>query len=75
MKPSEQRDMAEGMVAQLESRLQSEPKNVDGWVMLIRSRMTLGEPAKAKAALDAAVKANPGTAADLRAQAAALGVK
>ncbi|RNJ62159.1 MAG: tetratricopeptide repeat protein [Porphyrobacter sp. IPPAS B-1204] len=75
MKPSEQREMAEGMVAQLESRLQAEPKNVDGWVMLMRSRMTLGEPAKAKAALEAAVKANPGAAAQLRDQAAALGVK
>ncbi|MDP5102452.1 MAG: tetratricopeptide repeat protein [Erythrobacter sp.] len=75
MKPSEQRTMAEGMVAQLEARLVNEPKNVDGWVMLIRSRMTLGEPAKAKAALDAAVKANPGAAADLRTQAEALGVQ
>lgn len=75
MKPSEQNEMAKGMVQQLETRLQSEPKNVDGWVMLIRSRMTLGEPAKAKAALEAAVKANPGSAADLRAQAAGLGVK
>lgn len=74
MKPSEQRQMAEGMVAQLEARLQSEPKNVDGWVMLMRSRMTLGEPAKAKAALEAAVKANPGAAAQLRDQAAALGI-
>lgn len=75
MKPSDQRTMAEGMVAQLETRLQSEPKNLDGWVMLIRSRMTLGEPTKAKAALDAAVKANPGAAAQLREQAAQLGVK
>ncbi len=75
MKPSEQRTMAEGMVAQLETRLVKEPKNVDGWVMLIRSRMTLGEPAKAKAALEAAVKANPGAAADLRAQADGLGVE
>jgi len=75
MKPSEQRTMAEGMVAQLESRLAKEPKNVDGWVMLIRSRMTLGEPAKAKAALEAAVKANPGAAAQLRAQAAGMGVQ
>lgn len=74
MKPSEQRQMAEGMVAQLEARLQQQPKNLDGWVMLIRSRMTLGEPAKAKAALEAAVKANPGEAEELRAQAAALGV-
>ncbi len=75
MKPSEQRQMAEGMVAQLETRLQTEPKNIDGWVMLMRSRMTLGEPAKAKAALDAAVRANPGAAPQLREQAAALGVK
>jgi len=75
MKPSEQRQMAEGMVAQLEARLQTEPKNIDGWVMLMRSRMTLGEPAKAKAALDAAVRANPGAAPQLREQAAALGVK
>lgn len=75
MKPSEQRDMAEGMVAQLEARLQQQPKNVDGWVMLMRSRMTLDEPAKAKAALDAAVKANPAQAAQLREQAAALGVR
>lgn len=74
MKPSEQREMAEGMVAQLEARLQQQPGNVDGWVMLMRSRMTLDEPAKAKAALDAAVKANPGAAAQLREQAAALGV-
>jgi len=72
--PGEQRTMAEGMVAQLEARLQQEPKNLDGWVMLMRSRMTLGEPGKAKAALDAAVKANPGNAAELRAQAAALGI-
>ena len=75
LKPSEQRDMAEGMVAQLEARLQQQPKNVDGWVMLIRSRMTLGEPDKAKAALEAAVKANPGAAAQIRAQAEGLGVE
>jgi cytochrome c-type biogenesis protein CcmH len=74
MKPSEQRTMAEGMVAQLEERLKSEPKNPDGWVMLMRSRMNLGEPAKAKAALDAAIKANPGEAAELRRQAQALGI-
>jgi len=67
--------LAEGMVEQLEGRLAREPKNLDGWVMLIRSRMTLGEPDKAKAALEAAVKANPGSAAQLRQQAAALGVK
>ena len=74
MKPSEQRQMATSMVAQLEARLQQQPDNLDGWVMLMRSRMTLGEPAKAKAALEAAVKANPGDAAELRAQAEGLGI-
>jgi cytochrome c-type biogenesis protein CcmH len=74
MTPSQQREMAQGMVAQLENRLQQNPQNLDGWVMLMRSRMTLGEPAKAKAALDAAVKANPGEAAELRRQAQALGI-
>lgn len=74
MPPGEQRAMIEGMVAQLEARLLKEPEDVDGWVMLIRSRMTLGQPAKAKAALGEAVKANPGAAADLRAQAGALGI-
>lgn len=74
MTPSQQREMAEGMVAQLEERLKSQPQNPDGWVMLMRSRMNLGEPAKAKAALEAAIKANPAEAAELRRQAQALGV-
>lgn len=74
MSPSEQREMIAGMVAGLEEKLRQNPKNRDGWVMLIRSRVNLGEPAKAKAALEAAVKANPADAAELRRQAAALGV-
>src|SRR3546814_19527797 len=65
--PGEQRKMAEGMVARLEQRLRDDPSNLDGWVMLMRSRMTLGEPEQAKAAPDAAVRANPGAAARLRA--------
>jgi cytochrome c-type biogenesis protein CcmH len=66
--------MIDGMVSGLEDKLKANPANVDGWIMLMRSRMTLGEPAKAKAALEAAVKANPGDAAELRAQAAGLGI-
>ncbi|TRD11962.1 tetratricopeptide repeat protein [Erythrobacter insulae] len=73
--PGEQRTMAEGMVAQLEARLQSEPQNPDGWVMLMRSRMTLGEPGKAKAALSAAVAANPDQAEELQRQAQMLGIQ
>jgi cytochrome c-type biogenesis protein CcmH len=73
--PSEQREMAEGMVGRLEARLRDQPANVDGWVMLMRSRMTLGEPDKAHAALNAAIAANPLAEAQLRQQAAVLGVR
>nr|WP_137677677.1 tetratricopeptide repeat protein [Parerythrobacter lutipelagi] len=72
--PGEQRDMAVGMVESLEGKLRANPKNPDGWVMLMRSRMTLGEPEKAAAALKDGVAANPGTADRLRAEASALGV-
>lgn len=73
--PGEQRDMAEGMVSRLEQRLKGNPGNVDGWVMLIRSRATLDQPGKAKQALADAVAANPEKADFLRQQAAVLGVK
>jgi cytochrome c-type biogenesis protein CcmH len=75
LRPDEQRAMAEGMVARLEARLKDEPGNVEGWTMLIRSRMSLGQADQAKAALAAAVAANPGSAAQLREGAAALGVR
>jgi len=73
--PSQQREMAEGMVARLEGKLKAQPANPDGWLMLIRSRVTLGQPDKAAAALRDAVAANPGQAARLRQEAAVLGVK
>ena len=73
--PGEQRQMAEGMVASLESKLAANPDNVDGWIMLMRSRMTLGQPDRARKALDDALAANPGAAPRLRAQAEALGIR
>ena len=72
---SEQREMAEGMVARLDARLKSEPKNPDGWIMLMRSRMSLGQPDKASQALKDALAANPDQADMLRQQAEMLGVK
>jgi cytochrome c-type biogenesis protein CcmH len=72
--PSDQRDMAEGMVESLDTKLRSNPDNPDGWVMLMRSRMTLGQPEKASQALKDAVAANPANADRLRKEAAALGV-
>lgn len=73
--PSEQRTMAEGMVGRLEARLQGQPQNVEGWIMLIRSRMTLDQPDKAAQALRDAIAANPARADELRQQAAVLGVR
>ncbi|QYJ07783.1 tetratricopeptide repeat protein [Qipengyuania flava] len=75
MAPGEQRQMAEGMVASLESKLVADPSNVDGWVMLMRSRMTLGQPDRARKALADAVAANPAAAPRLRMQAEALGIR
>lgn len=73
--PSQQREMAEGMVSRLEGRLKENPKNVEGWVMLMRSRTTLGQNDKASQALNDAIAANPAQAETLRQQAAILGVK
>ncbi|MCT2401543.1 tetratricopeptide repeat protein [Novosphingobium mangrovi (ex Huang et al. 2023)] len=73
--PSQQRQMAEGMVARLEDKLKADPANAEGWVMLMRSRMALNEPAKAAGALADAVAANPGKAEYLRNQARMLGVQ
>ncbi len=73
--PSEQQNMAEAMVERLDSRLRREPGDVNGWVMLMRSRMTLGQKDKAAQALKDAVAANPGQAARLRSEADLLGVR
>lgn len=72
--PGEQRAMAEGMVARLEAKLAAEPANVDGWIMLMRSRKTLGQDAAAAAALGKAVAANPARRAELERAAAQLGI-
>lgn len=50
------------MVGQLEERLKKEPGNVDGWVMLARSKMALDRPAEAVEAYRQAVKLLPDNA-------------
>ncbi len=73
--PKGQQDaMIEGMVSGLEAKLKANPADVDRWIMLMRSRMTLGETAKASQALKDGIAANPGAAARLKAQAQMLGV-
>lgn len=69
-----QDQMIEGMVSGLEAKLKANPGNVDGWIMLIRSRMTLGETAKATAAYRSAAAANPAQAGRLKDEARVLGV-
>lgn len=73
--PKGQQDaMIEGMVSSLEAKLKADPKDVDRWIMLMRSRMTLGETAKAGQALKDGIAANPGAEARLRGQAKLLAV-
>jgi cytochrome c-type biogenesis protein CcmH len=62
------------MVEGLETKLANNPKNVDGWIMLMRSRMTLGETAKAKAVLTKSVASNPESRSKLLKEAQILGV-
>ena len=66
--------MAEAMVARLAARLGDEPRDVDGWIMLMRSYQTLGRAGEARAALGRAVAANPGERARLEAAARTLGL-
>jgi len=75
LSPAEQRTMARGMVDRLEQRLAADPANVDGWIMLMRSRMNLGEPKLARNALERAISANPGAAQRLRSEARGLGIQ
>jgi cytochrome c-type biogenesis protein CcmH len=73
--PKGQQDqMVAGMVERLENRLRENPQQPDRWLMLMRSRMTLGEPDQAAAALRRAIAANPANAERLRAEARLLGV-
>lgn len=72
--PSEQQQMAEGMVARLAARLAQQPTDPDGWIMLMRSYKTLGRDTEARAALAKALAANPADKARLAEAGAALGV-
>lgn len=57
MSSEDQQAMVRGMVDGLARRLAASPKDVNGWIMLIRSHITLNEPDKAQAALERANKA------------------
>lgn len=58
--PGEQQAMIERMLAGLEQRLKAQPKDEEGWIRLMRSRMVLGEADKAEAALRSGLAAFAG---------------
>lgn len=73
--PKGQQDaMVTQMVEGLAKKLQANPKNVDGWIMLMRSRVTLGQTAQAAQALASAKAANPDDAGKLDQAARELGM-
>jgi cytochrome c-type biogenesis protein CcmH len=47
--------MIRAMVDKLAARLETQPRDADGWIQLIRSRKVLGDDAAAKAALEKAI--------------------
>ncbi len=75
--PSQQDEMVEAMVERLAARLRRNPRDADGWIRLMRSRMVLNEPAAAGEALRSGLAAFGGDAATqarLRTAARELGV-
>lgn len=72
--PGQQEAMIRGMVDGLAQKLAADPKQPDRWMMLIRSRMQLGQSREAAQALQQALAANPNARAELTSAAKTLGV-
>ena len=73
--PSQQEAMIAGMVDGLSAKLKANPKNVEGWIMLMRSYTTLGRRNDASAAYRSAVAVNPAAKAELDEAAKTLDTK
>jgi len=70
--------MIESMIARLETRLESEPADVSGWMTLARARMMQEDPQAAASALArgrAAFADDPGARALISALGAAFGLE
>jgi len=75
--PGQQDQMVRAMVDGLAARLRQNPRDADGWIRLMRSRMVLNDPAAARAALNAGLGAfanDAATQARLRGAARELGI-
>ena len=71
-------DPIRGMVDRLAKRLESSPRDPDGWIQLMRSRLVLGEEEVAQAALQKAIDVfadDPATKDRVVSAAAELGLK
>jgi cytochrome c-type biogenesis protein CcmH len=74
---SERQATVEGMIAKLAARLDANPRDRDGWVMMIRSLKVKGDPEGAAAALKQATEIfadDPATNAEITELARSLGV-
>lgn len=75
--PAAQKAFIATMVEKLDKRLQANPQDATGWIMLMRSRIQLGENAQAKQALDnglEAFKNDPAQAKKIKDAGVALGL-
>lgn len=66
MRPSQQDAAARGMVDRLAARLRQNPRDADGWIRLMRSRMVLNDPRAATEALRSGLTAYRDDAATQR---------
>ena len=75
--PSQQDAMVRGMVEGLANRLRQNPRDAEGWIRLMRSRIVLNDPEAAREALRSGLAAFQGDAATqqrLRTAAGELGI-
>lgn len=75
MSETDRNAMVEGMVAGLAAKLEENPDNPDGWIMLVRSYSVLGKPDKARISYETALAHFDGRAnvqARLRAEAGSI---
>jgi cytochrome c-type biogenesis protein CcmH/NrfG len=78
MSALESGDPIRGMVDRLAQRLESSPRDADGWIQLMRSRLVLGEEDVAQKALQKALEVfsdDPATKSRIASAAAGLGLK
>jgi len=77
MAPSDQQEMIKGMVQRLADKMKDNPKDMDGWMRLMRAYQVLKDNDKAKGAYGDALKAFDGDQASidkLKAAATELGI-